>query len=229
MSNHSASHNEVTPAPRGAGARHNGAFSIENAHETAPVPSVLPPSGAGARHVARVHLYREDGVEYCVRDNARRARDVDLGRIMGFSRPRDIRKIIGRMIEQSALRDLDYEALEDDIGGRVYYLSQMGAAKVAMRSEASNKEEVLVRLLEAFGRGDGKADEAMPVDKALAAFERTLGRISREKDATIRAAYIPVLERYARMAGVPVPARADLLGAALPSAGGLDQPRLPGV
>lgn len=228
MSNDSASHNEVTPAPRGAGARHGRAVSIENDHETAVVPAVLPPSGAGARHVARLHLYREDGVEYIIQDNERLVRDLDLGRLMGFSRPRDIRKLLARMAEQESLSDAEFVVIDDDYGGKVHYLSQMAAVKLAMRSEASNKEDVLVQMLAAFGRGDRPSAESMPLDKALAAFERTLGRISREKDPTIRAAYIPVLQRYGRMAGVPVP-QADVLLASARLAGSSDHPRLPGV
>lgn len=175
-------------------------------------------------------LYREGGIEATIVDSKPHYKDSDIGRLIGLSRPRDIRRRVALLLERGEISAAQVVQLEnEDDGGQVFYVDSSAAMKLAFRSNTGAAEEVVTRVMNALSEKQQDRAEAMPVDKALAAFERTLGRISREKDATIRAAYIPVLERYARMAGVPVPERADLLGAVLPSAGGLDQPRLPGV
>lgn len=223
MSNDSKSGQAVTPAPHGAPPRHDEGVLIEAREKGGETVPNSPALGAPPRHVARLHLYREGGIEYIVVNGERFVRDIDLGRAMAFSRPRDIRKLIGRAIDEGALASGDFFSVTDDAAGTTTYLHQRAATSLAVRSGAAKKEEVLMQLIVFYGRGDMDRRDGLTIKEALLGYNRTLAFVAKKTtpDPARRAA-VPALEKYARAAGLPLPDLADLMPAS-------PQPRLPGV
>lgn len=81
-----------------------------------------------------------------------RVRDTDLAVRLGFKKPRDIRKLISRLISEGVLRDHEYEIqrvhVVHGVAPRIvdeYLLSELAAWMVTVSSEAPNKH-ALMRL-----------------------------------------------------------------------------------
>lgn len=79
--------------------------------------------------------------------------DMELAHRLGYSQPRDIRKIIKRMIETGDLRSQDYRAKSSrSVGGEsvVFHLSEAGSLHVATRSETENARDIRHQLIDVF-------------------------------------------------------------------------------
>jgi hypothetical protein len=166
---------------------------------------------------------RKDGIEMTYQDGRWLVRDTDLGRAIGLSRPRAIRERIKAMLEKGEITAGQITVVIDD-GLVVYYVDQETATSLAFRSNVAGAEVIAKRMLRVNSHFVGRSDavDAVPVVVAMTGYQRTLAFIGRTSvPAELRRAALPLLEKYARSAGLPVP---DV--GALES---LDQPRLPGV
>lgn len=96
-------------------------------------------------------------------DETPRCRDVDLGKFLGYSRPRDVRKLIERELKAKNLNDSHVRAVvaRTDNGpkheafgnGKVvteYWLTEIGALFVVSRSETKIGADILHRLIAAW-------------------------------------------------------------------------------
>lgn len=222
MGNDSTHKEKSTPAPSVAEARHEGGSSPSDAQQTN-LPAVKSNGYvADARPGARLHLYREGGIESTGVDNKQFYRDVDLGKMFGLSRPRDLRKTIVRMIERGDIGEEQYILLDDD-DAQIYYVDRSAAMRLAFRSNAGDSETLVMRVLSTIPVANEAAADAIPRKEAMTGYQRTLAFISKkDTPRESKVASVPLLERYARAAGLPIPDVAALVG---PS----DQPRLPGV
>lgn len=77
------------------------------------------------------------------------ARDLDVAASLGYARPRDVRKLIARLIEDKILNDSEVcatVAQTSRLGGRPateYWLSETGTFKVAAKSDTERSKIVL--------------------------------------------------------------------------------------
>lgn len=221
MSNDSTRKQKRTPAPDGAHARPevtNAADISNNSASETQFPAIY---GAHARHVSRLVLDRNGEIESTEVDNKRYFRDTDLGRVLSFSRPRDIRKPIQRMIESGDVSEDQFILVDDEDSGQVFYLDNMASMKLAVRTK-SVTEAMIMKMIATVSNVPAKAESSISSEKAVGGYQRTIAFLS--KKDTPRAgklAMVPVLEKYARAAGLPMPDVSELIGP--------DQPRLTGV
>jgi hypothetical protein len=92
----------------------------------------------------------------CFDDGRARVRDIELGRFLGYSRPRKIRELIEKEIAAGNLSDSDVRPVAGQttpLGGRPgteYLLTEEGALFVASRSETKAGAQVLRGLIAAY-------------------------------------------------------------------------------
>jgi len=86
-----------------------------------------------------------------------RIRDLDLGERLGFDRPRDVRKLVARMVDAGKLNDVDQRATVARGEGAVaaqpvteYWLTEAQALKVAARSETDIADALLDEMIHVF-------------------------------------------------------------------------------
>lgn len=220
--NHSTRKSTKTPATPVALPRHQGVVIAGQAVKNSTQPEVYPANVAGARQESRSIIYRDSVMESARVDSHDYYRDIDLGKLLGLSRPRDIRKTIARMVEREDIGSHQFITMDDGEGNQVFYLDKTASLKLAFRSNTGNAELVVMRVLEVVtGHADKVEVDSRAMDKHLAAIARTLVQIEKAKNPAVSAGLVSVLERYCRMAGVTMPDRALLIST--------EQPRLPGV
>ena len=89
-------------------------------------------------------------------DGEPRARDIDLAERLGYGRPRDIRKLIDRLLIEQKLNDSDVRATVAQTskkGGRPsteYWLTEEQALYVVAKSETKEAHEQLLFVLRVF-------------------------------------------------------------------------------
>lgn len=207
---------------------HDGADARTGDDKTENSPVVLPRNtalttlqGAHARHPARLIIEKNADIESTSIDNNRYFKDTDLGKILGFSRPRDIRKPLLRMIESGDITDDQHIVVDDDDGGQVYYLDNLAAMKLTVRTK-SVTEEMIMKMIATVSAPPTMPALPIAAEKALAGYQRSIVYLSR-KDVppAAKRAMVPILERYARAADVAMPDVSELIGP--------ETPRLPGV
>ena len=221
MSNDSTLNTKSTPATDGAHARQKVTNDAEIPNRSALAARFPTHYGAHARHVARLVLDRNGDIESTEVDNKRYFRDTDLGRVLNFSRPRDIRKPIQRMIESGDIPEDQFILVDDEDSGQVFYLDNMAAMKLAVRTK-SVTEAMIMKMIATVSNATTKAESSISSEKAISGYHRTVSFLSKkDMPRAGKLAMVPVLEKYARAAGLPIPDVSDLIGP--------DQPRLDGV
>jgi Winged helix-turn-helix DNA-binding len=89
-------------------------------------------------------------------DKEPRVLDLDLADRLGYSRPRDIRKLVERMIEKRQLTDVRATVSRSSIpnGGfrddSAYHLTETQALKVAAKSETEPADKLLDEIIRVF-------------------------------------------------------------------------------
>jgi hypothetical protein len=87
-------------------------------------------------------------------DEEPRVQDLDLAARLGYSRPRDIRQLIERMIERGRLTQVCGTVPQTSpLGGRPsmeYYLTEAQALKVAAKSETEPADKLLDEIIRVF-------------------------------------------------------------------------------
>jgi len=105
-----------------------------------------------------------------VGDEEPRIEDEELGRRLGYRRPRDVRKLVDRLVRAGILDEETLCATVAQTGGRpatVYYLTEAQALKVAAHSETAPADALLDEMIRVFmlaRRGALPAVEAPPLD-----------------------------------------------------------------
>lgn len=220
MANDSTHEEKVTPATDGAHARQTPLNDSKNGVNSAANSQFPALNGAHARHVARLSIDRNGEIEWTVVDNKKFFRDTNLGRILKFARPRDVRKPIMRMIERGEISEDQFILVDDEDGGQVVYLDNAAAMKLAVRTKSVTEDTIMQMLAAVSSVDDAKA--SMTEDRALVGYNRTLAFIcKKDTQRSAKLASLPVLEKYARAAGIQTPDLSELIGP--------DQPPLPGV
>ncbi|MFH2082072.1 MAG: hypothetical protein ABIK08_11375 [Pseudomonadota bacterium] len=205
-------------APSSAVKRLSKTVETDKSGQFNPAKTALAPAYG---RVEDMIFNRVNGVEITYEGSKAFFRDTDIGRVIGLSRPRTIRERIKPMIESGDIRtDQVIVVMEDGI--TTYYLDSAAAFRLAFRSNVGDAEVIAMRMMRvaALSKWEPESDP-ISIEKALAAIARTLGQIEKAKNAAVISGLVSVLERYCRMAGVPMPERSLLLAA--------EQPRLPGV
>lgn len=187
--------------------------------------SALAPA---CRRGDEVLFVRKDGIEMACIDGKWLMRDIDLGKLIGLSRPRHIRDRIKSMVnpgsgKQSEIKDGQLlTVIDDDI--TIYYVDSSLANTLAFRSNIGNAEAIAMRMMrvtELFARTS--RDNSAAEEKALAAYERAVAMWDKAKTAEAKAALVPAITRRASAAGFEPPCLA------FKSVDTKDQPRLPGL
>jgi hypothetical protein len=92
-------------------------------------------------------------------DDVPRVRDLDLGERLGFSRPRDFRKLVERLRNAGILNDIDCRAtvarqVVPASGGLrevvEYHLSERGALKAIVKSETPKAVEITGQVIDVY-------------------------------------------------------------------------------
>ena len=92
-------------------------------------------------------------------DDEPRVRDLDLGERLGFARPRDFRKLVGRMLKDGILNDIECRATVSryslgNLGGYQdvleYHLNQTGALIAISRSNTKMAVAITRQMIEVF-------------------------------------------------------------------------------
>jgi hypothetical protein len=222
--NHSTRKSAATPRPQaGAPARNTGKTKPETSKSGEFLPAnaqtrALPP--ACGREEDRV-FHRVNGVEMTQDGSRTFFRDTDIAKVIGLAKPRNIKERIKLMIESGDIHAEQVVVVMEE-GVVTYYLDSAAAFRLAFRSNVGDAEAVAMRMMRVAALSKWEPEtEPISTEKALAAIARTLGQIEKSKNPAVTSGLVSVLERYCRMAGVPMPDRALLIGA--------DQQRLPGV
>lgn len=188
--------------------------NIQLSSNQTPSKCALPRTGA------RLTIYRDGDMETIVVDNRTFYRDVAIGRLVGLARPRDIRRRFASMIEDGKIAEHQYIILEDDDAGKVYYVDRETAIRAAFRSNTGNAETVVMQMVGAVSN-QAINSAAISLKDALAGYDRTISFMAGKAPRMAKIAKLPLLEMYARSAGLPIPDVSELIGP--------DQPRLDGV
>ncbi len=221
MSNDSMRKSKSTPAPQGAHPLLGGDYSTENSLESGELLPVPCGVGAHALLAERLTIDRISGTESICLDNERFHRDTDLAKALRYERPRNVRKLIVKMIQEGQITDDQYIVIDDDDGGRIFYLSKNAAIALTVRSK-SVTAEMMMSMMTVISAHPSRQMPSISDEKAASGYRSTIAFLS--KKDTPRAgklAMVPVLEKYARAAGLPMPDVSELIGP--------DQPRLAGV
>lgn len=90
-------------------------------------------------------------------DDVPRVRDLDLGERLGFSRPRDFRKLVERLVRDGILNDIDCRATvaraKMGHGWREvteYHLTERGALKAIVKSETVKAVEITGQVIDVY-------------------------------------------------------------------------------
>lgn len=223
MTNDSTRKPKRTPAIDPAQAPSFDGDSLVSPGRSAVIPAIDPALAPVSRRVEEMSFVRKDGIEMTFSGGKWFMRDIDLGRTIGLSRPRYIRERIRSMIERGDINEMQVIAVSDD-GNTVFFIDQETATSLAFRSNVAGAEAIAKRMMRVNVMYQGKDDSegSIPIEKALNGYHRMISFISKKE--TLRAAKLaslPVLEKYARAAGLPTPDVSELIGP--------DQPRLMGV
>lgn len=178
-------------------------------------------SEAQALPPQRLTIDRVDGEESILIDNTRYYKDLRIGKIAGFSRPRNIRATIKKMMKDGEIVDGSLICLDDDDGNQIYYLDQRAGMKVIVGVRGVN-EQMIMSMLGMYGSNQDPKPAAMSLKDALSGYDRTINFMaSKTAPRAAKVAKLPQLEIFARSAGIAIPDISELLGP--------DQPRLEGV
>jgi hypothetical protein len=103
---------------------------------------------------------RIDGWSVSMDADAPRILDEELGKRLGFARPRDIRKLIDRLVKDEKLRDIRMRATASRIELRrgvhrdqvvnEYWLTERQALKVIAKSETAIADAILDEVIDVF-------------------------------------------------------------------------------
>ncbi len=227
MSNDSTRNKKRTPARSRADAPGNHNQSLETGLVTGDFIPADSTSRALTPEVGRVddrQFVRENGLEMTYSGDRGFVRDVDLARsVIGLAKPRNIRERIKAMLANGDIRQDQVIALIDD-DAIVYYVDRQAATTLAFRSSKTDPEEIARRMFgvqSAFDSASGLV-APMPLEKAISGYQRTISfLIKKDAPRAGKLAMVPVLEKYARAAGLPMPDVSELIGP--------DQPRLEGM
>ncbi len=96
-----------------------------------------------------------NGYELHIHDDLPMVQDLDLAERLGFSRPRDIRKLINRLLDANsiALEQIRVATAQSPGGGRpstVYYLSEKAVFKVVTKSETEKAGQITDEMIDVF-------------------------------------------------------------------------------
>lgn len=222
MGNDSTRNPKSTPAADEAQALPEGGNSESEGQETGALVPIFPVSEARTLRLQRLCIERVAGNETIVVDGIRFHRDIDLGKSLKFSRPRNIRATIKKAIERGEIVEDQYIVIDDDEGGQVFYLDKTAAMKLVVKTKGIN-EEMIMAALSMVSTPVEKVGASMSEEKALNGYTRMIAFMSKkDTPRAAKLASLPALEKYARAAGLHIPDVSDLVGPA-------DQPRLPGV
>ena len=211
----------LTPASAEAHALPEGVNSDAEGQENGLMVPFYPATEAHALRLQRLCIDRICGVESIVVDGVRFFRDIDLGKNLQFSRPRNIRATIKKAIERGEITDAQFIVIDDDDGGQVFYLDKEAGIKLTVGTKGIT-EEMIMAMLSMVSAPVEKVGASISEEKSLNGYHRTIAVMSKkDTPRAAKLALLPVLEKYARSAGLPIPDVSELIGPA--------QPRLEGV
>lgn len=209
------------PASAEADALREGDFLPSNSDNSPNSMVVVGGLEARALPLKRMTIDRIDGEESILIDKTRYHKDLGIGKIAGFSRPRNIRATIKKLMKSGDINQANVICLDDDDGNQVYYLDQSAGMELLVNVRGINKQMIMA-MLGKYGAAQEPIPQAISQKDALYGYDRITTFIAR-KDIPHAAKLmkLPLLDCYCRAAGIPIPDVSKLLGP--------DQPRLEGV
>lgn len=119
-------------------------------------------------------------------DGELRIEDVQLGRLLNFAQPRDIRKIIVRHAEPLNRFGALCATVAQTLGrpATVYFLNEHQALYICTKSETANAIEITIKLVEAFV-AHRRGEQPVNADPRLSAAVKRMAKAVHSREETI--------------------------------------------
>lgn len=156
-------------------------------------------------------------------DEEPRVLDLDLADRLGYSRPRDIRKLVERMIKRRQLTDVRATVARSSMpnGGaredNAYHLTETQALKVAAKSETEPADKLLDEIIRVFMLAkEGKLPGQSKPQSAAEIFEAYKPAVLAAMAKRAAEGHTKAAAIYAQLGGVPLHKKPTSSGSSVP-------------